>query len=349
MKDELLDILCCPLCSGDLNLTITEGEKSNVRLGNLECKDCHSKYDIFNDIPYFSMKIFHQGIKNQYETYSHWFEEMHDETTMIDASNSQIFTNSLRIKTEECENRVVLDAGCGYGRFSYVVSNYNPKLLVSFDISKGLEKAKGAILKHNPQANIAFVQGDITAPPFKKKAFDVVFSWGVIHHTPNTRKTFETLSSLVKRKGVFGIFVYPFNPLYEYDKQSLGLLAYLRSFLLIRPFRFICSRLPVFIVKLIFQPIYYVERLFGVGVFGCHGPPPDVFNKPRYFRVVVDRFKTRYASEHKLEEVLGWFISTNYNNLRIGHSPKISVSGTKMQSASSIREISLSVESEESK
>ena len=87
MKDELLDILCCPLCSGDLNLTITEGEKSNVRLGNLECKDCHSKYDIFNDIPYFSMKIFHQGIKNQYETYSHWFEEMHDETTMIDASN----------------------------------------------------------------------------------------------------------------------------------------------------------------------------------------------------------------------------------------------------------------------
>ena len=66
MKDELLEILCCPLSGGDLHLTITEGQKSNIRLGNLDCAGCHSKYDICNDIPYFAENISHQGIKNQY-------------------------------------------------------------------------------------------------------------------------------------------------------------------------------------------------------------------------------------------------------------------------------------------
>ena len=67
-----------------------------------------------------------------------------------------------------------------------------------------------------------------------------------------------------------------------------------------------------------FLPIFYCERLFGVGIFGNHGYPEDPFNKDRYFRVVVDRFKTRYASEH--------------NDLRVG-KPKVSISGIKNQSA----------------
>ena len=161
-----------------------------------------------------------------------------------------------------------------------------------------------------------------------KASFDIAYSWGVTHHTPDTRKTFKTLSDLVKDRGIFGVYVYVFNPSYKYDKQVLGLLAYLRSFLLIRPFRFICSRLPVSLVKLIFQPIYYLEKLIGFGVFGNHGYPSDPFNKDRYFRVVVDRFKTRYASEHKEEEIFNWFFEHGYNDLRVG-KPMVSVSGEK--------------------
>ena len=328
MDKNLIDLLCCPKSGSDLDLVIEEGDLNHIKKGKFLSIQSGMQYEIIDDIPYFSSDIDHQGIKNQFETYSHWFEEMHDEASIIDPNHAIALSNSLNIDKSEFKDKVILDAGCGNGRLSYVVSEYEPKLLVSFDISKGLFKAKETILKHNQESNIAFVQGDVTNPPFKKASFDIAYSWGVTHHTPDTRKTFKTLSDLVKDSGIFGVYVYVFNPSYKYDKQVLGLLAYLRSFLLIRPFRFICSRLPVSLVKLIFQPIYYLEKLIGFGVFGNHGYPSDPFNKDRYFRVVVDRFKTRYASEHKEEEIFNWFFEHGYNDLRVG-KPMVSVSGEK--------------------
>jgi SAM-dependent methyltransferase len=340
MRDELLEILCCPECEQYLDLRIHKGDKNLVIEGLFSCSSCKKNFEIFDDIPYFSDDIKHGGVKNQYETYSHWFEEMHDEESIINPTHENAFMSSLRINELEFDNKIVLDAGCGNGRFSYVVSKYSPKLLVSFDISKGLGKAKETILKHNPDANIAFIQGDITHPPFKKEVFDIIYSWGVTHHTPDTKKTVETLSSLVKEKGIFGIYVYVFNPDYQYDKQILGLLAYLRSIFLIRPFRFFCSRLPVSLVKLIFQPIFYIEKFFGFGIFGNHGYPDDPFNKDRYFRVVVDRFKTRYASEHTREEIFKWFFDLNFNDLRVGN-PKVSVTGLKSKESNSKKKITI--------
>ena len=217
MKEELINILCCPVCKIDLNLEVKEGKRSNIIHGNFRCKSCDNFYEINHDIPYFKPRIDHKGISNQFKTYSHWFEEMHDDESITNIENREFFYESLRIDSEAFNNKIILDAGCGNGRFSYVTSSYKPKLLVSFDLSKGLGKAKEAIQRNYPEANIAFVQGDITTPPFKKEAFDIIFSWGVIHHTPNTMSTFSSISSLVKNKGIFGIYVYVFNPNYEYD------------------------------------------------------------------------------------------------------------------------------------
>ena len=282
MLDQLLEILCCPKCGSNLDLEILVGYKNSVKKGYLNCLNCKSSFEVINDIPYFAEDIQHNGIRNQYTTYSYWFEKMHDETSVTKSENNKIFYDSLRIRKDEFKNKIVLDAGCGNGRFSYVVSKYNPGLLISFDISRGLEEAKRVLSeKSNQNSNIAFVQGDITRPPFKKEAFDIVYSWGVVHHTPNTKRTVKELSKLVKENGIFGIYVYVFNPPYQYEKQLLSLVAYLRSIFLIRPFRFICSRLPAKFVQFIFLPIYYLERLFGFGIFGNHSYKNDSFDKEK--------------------------------------------------------------------
>ena len=344
MKEDLLNILACPSCKGDLSLKIEDGDMKYVKKGFFNCVNCKYEYQIVEDIPYFASSIAHKGVRNQFETYSYWFEALHNKQSIIDDECFSKFHNSIRLEPKEFKEKVVLDAGCGNGRFSYVVSNYEPKLLVSFDISRGLNKAREAILEDNPSAKIAFIQGDLTCPPFKKNSFDIAFSWGVTHHTPDTKKTFCTISDLINLEGKLGIFVYPFNPIYDYRKQYLGLIAYLRSYLLIKPFRFICSRLPVWLVLLIFQPIYYFERLIGFGIFGNHGPPPNKFEKDRYFRVVVDRFKTRYASEHTLEEIIKWFTDKNYNELKVGFEPRVSITGKKKERSQKFVDISLSLE-----
>jgi hypothetical protein len=105
----------------------------------------------------------------------------------------------------------------------------------------------------------------------------------------------------------------------------------IRARFLVLPLRFICSRLPVWAVQLVFQPIFYFEKAIGIGIVGCHadGPRQIKFNKKTYFSVVIDRFKSRYASEHQLQEVIGWFVNHGYNPLSIGKSPSVSVSGKK--------------------
>lgn len=331
MNKQLLNLLACPTCLSELDLKIYEGDQEYIAHGEFTCCGCRKKFEIKDDIPFFSPLIQHDGVKNQQETYSTWWDDYHDEESIVDPTSRNFFYNSLRIKSEEMEGKIVLDAGCGNGRFSYVVSFARPQLLVAFDISSGLLHAKKAISKHNPTANVAYVQGDITRPPFKKEVFDIVFSWGVIHHTPDTKKTFKTLSKRVKERGKLGIYVYEFHPLYRFNKQLVSFIAYIRSLFLIRPLRFICSRFPAKIVRLLFLPIYYVERVLNIGVVGCHGPAGEKWDKERYFRVVIDRFKTRYASEHQLEEVLQWFQENGFNHLRVGSKPKVSVSGVKTQ------------------
>lgn len=80
---------------------------------------------------------------------------------------------------------IYLDAGCGSLVFTAeAYAQADNKLIVLFDRSLGMlrqgrermRKARGGMPK-----NIAFVQGDILATPFRASAFDTVASFGVIH------------------------------------------------------------------------------------------------------------------------------------------------------------------------
>lgn len=51
MKKELLDILACPVCKGDLELDIQEEEEKEIVTGSLNCSRCNVKYPIEDAIP----------------------------------------------------------------------------------------------------------------------------------------------------------------------------------------------------------------------------------------------------------------------------------------------------------
>ncbi len=52
MKKELLDILACPMCKGDLELNIEEkDEKGEIVTGSLYCRKCDQRYPIAEGIP----------------------------------------------------------------------------------------------------------------------------------------------------------------------------------------------------------------------------------------------------------------------------------------------------------
>lgn len=51
MKKELMDILACPVCKGELQLSITEEKDGDVVSGSLYCQKCDYRYPITESIP----------------------------------------------------------------------------------------------------------------------------------------------------------------------------------------------------------------------------------------------------------------------------------------------------------
>jgi len=51
MKKDMLDILCCPTCKGDLELKIKKEENKEIVEGFFTCKKCNCTYSIEEGIP----------------------------------------------------------------------------------------------------------------------------------------------------------------------------------------------------------------------------------------------------------------------------------------------------------
>ena len=51
MKPDLLEILRCPVCRGELTLTVKRREGPEILSGNLACPKCPADYPIEDGIP----------------------------------------------------------------------------------------------------------------------------------------------------------------------------------------------------------------------------------------------------------------------------------------------------------
>ena len=51
MKKEMMDILACPMCKGDLQLTIEEENEKEIIAGSLYCQQCDHHYPVADGIP----------------------------------------------------------------------------------------------------------------------------------------------------------------------------------------------------------------------------------------------------------------------------------------------------------
>ncbi|OIP26388.1 MAG: hypothetical protein CO103_03610 [Chloroflexi bacterium CG_4_9_14_3_um_filter_45_9] len=51
MKKELMQILTCPMCKGNLELTVDEERENEIVSGSLYCPKCQHSYPIVDTIP----------------------------------------------------------------------------------------------------------------------------------------------------------------------------------------------------------------------------------------------------------------------------------------------------------
>ena len=51
MKRDLMEILACPVCKGDLTLSATQEEGDEIVQGSLRCGACDETYPIEDSVP----------------------------------------------------------------------------------------------------------------------------------------------------------------------------------------------------------------------------------------------------------------------------------------------------------
>ena len=100
----------------------------------------------------------------------------------------------------------ILDAGTGHGRDAEMYATQAPHASVfGLDLSAGIHVAYAG-LHHLP--NLHLVQADLTRLPFAPGLFDFVACDQVIHHTPDTRLSFQALLRHLAPGGHVAIYVY---------------------------------------------------------------------------------------------------------------------------------------------
>jgi ubiquinone/menaquinone biosynthesis C-methylase UbiE len=104
------------------------------------------------------------------------------------------------------KNKVVLDVGCGSGRFCVLACKLEAKKVIGIDSSKiNINYNKKKFRKFS---NLKFIYGDNTKLKLKNNFSDITISQGVIHHTTDMFGSLNELIRVTKKGGKILILVY---------------------------------------------------------------------------------------------------------------------------------------------
>lgn len=194
MKPDFLSFLQCPSCAGELAL---DGDGHD---GTIRCLSCSSTFPIENGIPVFVRE------EDRVENYSKNFEMYWTQLPWHDsAAQRQRFYELTEWRPEDLAGKVILDAGCGGGRWLYQFANAGAKTIVAFDLTRSIHKAADLCRDFD---QIHYAQADIFRLPFKPGAFDIVHCHGVLMTLPDQERGVKNLCTMVAPGGEAAFLVY---------------------------------------------------------------------------------------------------------------------------------------------
>lgn len=115
------------------------------------------------------------------------------------------FNSQTEAKVELGPRRRILDAGCGNGRVTALLSLLAPHSeIVGID----LVDLTGAKANTSDLKNVSFENADLLTGLSRLGKFDFIYSQEVLHHTGDARRAFFNLVDLLNPSGKIAIYVY---------------------------------------------------------------------------------------------------------------------------------------------
>ncbi len=192
-------LLACPSCQGDLGRANDEG---------LRCLACDARYATRGNIPDLRVPS-----EDRTEAVRAFYMESpfpnYPPNDTLSGLRGRAARSELARLLEQAipGDARVLELGCGTGQMSLFLATAD-RVVVGADLTRAsLELAAGAADRYDLRG-VRFVETDLRAPGLRAEAFDVVYSSGVLHHTPDPRASFRAMAKLVKPGGVIVLGLY---------------------------------------------------------------------------------------------------------------------------------------------
>jgi len=101
----------------------------------------------------------------------------------------------------------IAEVGCGTGQMSLFLA-HGDRVVIAADLSRRSLQLGAAAAERYGVERVLFVETDLHQSALKTGAFDVVYSSGVVHHTPDPRAAFRAVARLARPGGIVIVGVY---------------------------------------------------------------------------------------------------------------------------------------------
>jgi SAM-dependent methyltransferase len=206
--ESSLELVRCPTCQGRLELSSREGSEE-ITSGSLRCGACRTDHPIHNGIPRF---VPEENYATSFGFEWKRFAELQTDRFHGFSITRDRFFLEIGLRPQDLAGLRVLEAGCGGGRFSDVALAAGAEVF-AVDLSSAVDRSR-ELRPGNRKLHL--FQASIDALPLARGAFDLVFCFGVLQHTPDPEAFFRQLVPYAKPGGWVAADIYAAHP-----KQSL--------------------------------------------------------------------------------------------------------------------------------
>ena len=338
MRSWLLEHLVCPGCKGALQWSEFERESEHLMEGALQCPGCSSWYPVTGGIPRLVAPALRNeltlafrnrfgarlrfgrieadspslpaadalsGVKAHTQQnfgfeWTAYARHGWDDPQYNIASEEQVFRYKSLLDPSELVGKLVLDAGCGNGRYTYWASRYGGRV-IGVDLTQAVE---AAFQNTRTIEAVGIVQGDLFQLPFRTEVFDLAFSIGVLMHTGDARRAFRSISDHLRKNGSFTTHVYGVgNAIYEWMDRRL---------------RERTTRLSIPELRTLTERLYRVARW--TDRMGVRSVVTCFLRLDDHPHCIFDWYAAPVASHHTYAEVERWYADAGFGVERTNRS-----------------------------
>jgi SAM-dependent methyltransferase len=193
--DQFASLLACPSCSGPLS-------------ADWRCESCGAQFDAPDGIPNLRLPsdAATETVRRFYEQAPFPGYRPRESLTGLRARAGRSAFAGLLDRAIAADARIV-EVGCGTGQMCLFLSRAD-RVVVGADLTRASLALGASAAQRFGLDRVRFVETDLWRPGLKARAFDVVYSSGVVHHTPDPRASFARLAGLARPGGTIVVGVY---------------------------------------------------------------------------------------------------------------------------------------------